>query len=124
MALAAISLLADQAKRLKDELRAELQAEMNELGADRVKAELGDEVVAYITTSKPKFITWMLRNVHQPVYTGTQQSNKGIDRPIFQISSGSIRLPRRPPARRIPISVPISLANPRRINHSLYFRSM
>lgn len=59
--LAAISLLADQAKRLKDELRAELQAEMNELGADRVKAELGDEVVAYITTSKPKF-KWVVQN--------------------------------------------------------------
>jgi len=52
--LAAISLLADQAKRLKDELRADLQAQMNELGADRVKAELGDEVIAYITTTKPK----------------------------------------------------------------------
>jgi hypothetical protein len=25
--------------------------------------------------TQPKFITWMLRNVHQPVYTGTQQSN-------------------------------------------------
>lgn len=36
--------------------------------------------------TEPKFITWMLRNVHQPVYTGTQQSNKGIDRPVFQIS--------------------------------------
>ena len=59
--LAAISLLADQAKRLKDELRAELQAEMNQLGADRVKAELGDEVVAYITTSKPKF-KWVVKS--------------------------------------------------------------
>jgi hypothetical protein len=59
--LAAISLLADQAKRLKDELRAELQAEMNQLGADRVKAELGDEVVAYITTSKPKF-KWVIKS--------------------------------------------------------------
>ena len=59
--LAAISLLADQAKRLKDELRAELQAEMNKLGADRVKAELGDEVVAYITTSKPKF-KWVVKS--------------------------------------------------------------
>ena len=59
--LAAISLLADQAKRLKDELRAELQAEMNELGADRVKAELGDEVVAYITTIKPKF-KWVIKS--------------------------------------------------------------
>lgn len=36
--------------------------------------------------TQPKFITWMLRNVHQPVYTGQTQSNKGIDRPVFQIS--------------------------------------
>jgi hypothetical protein len=36
--------------------------------------------------TQPKFITWMLRNVHQPVYTGQQQSNKGIDTPTFQIS--------------------------------------
>lgn len=33
-----------------------------------------------------KFITWQLRNIHQEVYTGQLQSNKGIDRPIFQIS--------------------------------------
>jgi len=36
--------------------------------------------------TEPKFIVWMLRNVHQDVYTGQTQSNKGIDRPIFQIS--------------------------------------
>ena len=36
--------------------------------------------------NEPKFITWMLRNVHQPVYTGQTKSNKGIDRPVFQIS--------------------------------------
>jgi hypothetical protein len=36
--------------------------------------------------TQPKFITWMLRNVHQPVYTGSVQSVKGIDRPTFQIS--------------------------------------
>ena len=59
--LAAISLLADQAKRLKDELRAELKTEMDSLGADRVKAELGDEVVAYITTTKPKF-KWVIKS--------------------------------------------------------------
>ena len=35
---------------------------------------------------EPKFLTWQLRNVHQPVYTGQTQSNKGIDRPVFQIS--------------------------------------
>lgn len=36
--------------------------------------------------TQPKFATWQLRNVHQPVYTGQTQGNKGIDRPIFQIS--------------------------------------
>jgi len=83
--LAAISLLADQAKRLKDELRAELQAEMNELGADRVKAELGDEVVAYITTSKPKFkwvvksdkkfVEWVKTNVPSEIVESVRESS-------------------------------------------------
>jgi hypothetical protein len=36
--------------------------------------------------TQPKFVTWMLRNVHQDVYTGQTQSNKGIDRPVFQMS--------------------------------------
>lgn len=36
--------------------------------------------------TEPKFIVWMLRDVHQPVYTGSTQSVKGIDRPTFQIS--------------------------------------
>jgi hypothetical protein len=36
--------------------------------------------------TQPKFLTWQLRNVHQPVYTGQIQSNKGIDRPVFQVS--------------------------------------
>lgn len=35
---------------------------------------------------QPKFLTWQLRNVHQPVYTGQTKGNKGIDRPVFQIS--------------------------------------
>ena len=83
--LAAISLLADRAKRLKDELRAELQAQMNELGADRVKAELGDEVVAYITTSKPKFkwvvksdkkfIDWVKANVPSEIVESVRESS-------------------------------------------------
>ena len=34
--------------------------------------------------SQQKFVTWNLRSVHQPVYTGSTQSVKGIDRPIFQ----------------------------------------
>lgn len=36
--------------------------------------------------TQPTFVTWYLRNVHQPVYTGQTQSNKGIDRPVFQVS--------------------------------------
>lgn len=36
--------------------------------------------------TEAKFIVWMLRNVHQDVYTGPVQSVKGIDRPTFQIS--------------------------------------
>lgn len=38
------------------------------------------------STEGSGFLTWNLRNVHQPVYTGVNQNNKGIDRPIFQIS--------------------------------------
>jgi hypothetical protein len=36
--------------------------------------------------TQPKFLTWQLRNIHQPVYTGQVQSVKGIDRPVFQVS--------------------------------------
>ena len=36
--------------------------------------------------TESQFLTWTLRNVHQPVYTGQDQNNKGIDRPIFQIN--------------------------------------
>lgn len=40
----------------------------------------------WATDGATGFLTWNLRNVHQPVYTGQTQSNKGIDRPTFQIS--------------------------------------
>lgn len=53
--LAAISMIADAAKKRKDELREELQGHMDTIGADRVKAELDGETIAYVTTSKPKF---------------------------------------------------------------------
>ena len=59
--LAAISLIADEAKKAKDRLRIELQAQMDAIGADRVKAEYGGQPVAYITTSKPKF-KWEITN--------------------------------------------------------------
>lgn len=41
---------------------------------------------------EPKFVTWQLRNVHQEVYTGIYQNNKGIDRPVFQISVFAITM--------------------------------
>ncbi len=53
--LAAVSLIADEAKKAKDKLRAELQTEMENIGADRVKAELNGETVAFVTTTRPKF---------------------------------------------------------------------
>ena len=53
--LAAVSLIADEAKKAKDKLRAELQTEMENIGADRVKAELNGETVAFVTTTQPKF---------------------------------------------------------------------
>jgi hypothetical protein len=37
--------------------------------------------------NQPKFITWQLRNIHQPVYTGSNKTVKGIDTPIFQINT-------------------------------------
>jgi len=36
--------------------------------------------------TQTRFVTWQLRSIHQPVYTGQTQNNKGIDRPIFQIT--------------------------------------
>ncbi len=54
-------------------------------------ADIVDPIPVYANFNRnfakqPKFLTWQLRNVHQPVYTGSVQSIKGIDRPIFQIS--------------------------------------
>jgi hypothetical protein len=58
---------------------------MNELGADRVKAELGNEVIAYITTTKPKFkwviksdrkfIDWVKTNVPSEIVESVRESS-------------------------------------------------
>lgn len=40
----------------------------------------------YAKEGNTGFATWQLRNVHQPVYTGLSKDNKGIDRPIFQLT--------------------------------------
>lgn len=36
--------------------------------------------------TEPKFVRWQLRNIHQPVYAGPSQNNKGIDMPVAQVS--------------------------------------
>ena len=84
--LAAVSLIADEAKRVKDQLRAELQAEMDGIGADRVKAELDGETIAFVTTSKPKFkwivknerkfVEWVMDNCVDEIVTSVRQSSR------------------------------------------------
>ena len=59
--LAAVSVIADEAKKVKDRLREELKAEMDKVGADRIKVEFGGQPIAYVTTSKPKF-KWEITN--------------------------------------------------------------
>lgn len=86
--LATVSLIADEAKKMKDKLRAELQEEMDSLGADRVKAELGDEVVAYVTTSKPKFkwevinerkfVDWVAENHPTEIVESVRESFRDV----------------------------------------------
>jgi len=36
--------------------------------------------------TQEKFVTWHLTNVHQPVYTGIPQNNKGIDTPLIEMN--------------------------------------
>jgi hypothetical protein len=43
--------------------------------------------------TQEKFVTWHLTNVHQPVYTGIPQNNKGIDTPTFDISIYTKEMP-------------------------------
>lgn len=84
--LAAVSLIADEAKRVKDQLRAELQAEMDGIGADRVKAELDGETIAFVTTSKPKFkwivtnerkfVEWVMDNCVDEIVTSVRESSR------------------------------------------------
>jgi hypothetical protein len=84
--LAAVSLIADEAKKAKDRLRAELQSEMDGIGADRVKAELDGETVAYVTTTKPKFkwivtnerkfVNWVMDNMVDEVVTSVRESSR------------------------------------------------
>ena len=83
--LAAVSLIADEAKKAKDRLRAALQTEMDAIGADRVKAEYGDDVIAYVTTTKPKFkwviksdkrfVDWVKANIPSEIVESVRESS-------------------------------------------------
>jgi hypothetical protein len=84
--LAAISMIADAAKKRKDELRSQLQGHMDDIGADRVKAELDGEVIAYVLTSKPKFkwevlnerkfVQWVMDHMVDEVVTSVRESSR------------------------------------------------
>jgi len=86
--LAAISMIADAAKKRKDELRAQLQEQMDGIGADRVKAELDGETIAYVTTSKPKFkwsilsdrkfIDWVKANHPSEIVESVRESSVDV----------------------------------------------
>lgn len=83
--LAAVSMIADEAKKAKDRLRAALQAEMDNIGADRVKAEYQDNVIAYVTTTKPKFkwviksnkafVEWVKANIPSEIVESVRESS-------------------------------------------------
>ncbi len=78
-------LIADEAKKAKDRLRTALQAEMDAIGADRVKAEYGDDVIAYVTTTKPKFkwviksdkrfVDWVKNNIPSEIVESVRESS-------------------------------------------------
>ena len=83
--LAAVSMIADEAKKAKDRLRAALQTEMDNIGADRVKAEYQDNVIAYVTTTKPKFkwviksnkafVDWVKANIPSEIVESVRESS-------------------------------------------------
>lgn len=62
--LAAVTMIEQEAKKAKDALRARLKAEMDQVGADRVKAEIDGSQVAYVTTTHPKF-KWLVKSERQ-----------------------------------------------------------
>ena len=57
-------MIEQEAKKAKDALRERLKAEMDAIGADRVKAEIDGSQVAYVTTSSPKF-KWVIKSDRQ-----------------------------------------------------------
>ena len=86
--LAAVTMIEQEAKKAKDALRERLKAEMDQIGADRVKAEIEGEQVAYVTTSKPKFkwnvqnerkfVQWVKDNCPGEIIESVRESSKEI----------------------------------------------
>lgn len=70
---------------------AQIQIVDYEIGIQaRLQTILGDTPVYKLfnryLSEDSEFAVWQLRSVHQPVYTGTTQDNKGIDTPIVQVT--------------------------------------
>lgn len=96
--LAAISLVADQAKKRKDELRAQLKAEMDAIGADRVKAEIDGHSIGYVTTTKPRkklvitgrryFIQWVKENHPTEIVEEVRESFEKVILDKFKFHDG------------------------------------
>ena len=93
--LAAITVLADEVKKAKDELRAEILNEMASVGADRVKASIGEDPIAYITTVNSKlkarvsrengFVNWVKENMPHEIVESVRESSR--ERIIEQLMS-------------------------------------
>jgi hypothetical protein len=98
--LAAVSLIADEAKKAKDKLRAELQTEMENIGADRVKAELNGETVAFVTTTQPKFkwevtnerkfVNWVMDNMADEIVTSVRESSRDAILSKFNLMDSTV----------------------------------
>ena len=83
-----MTMIEQEAKKAKDSLRERLKAEMDQIGADRVKAEIEGEQVAYVTTSKPKFkwkvkserqfVEWVRTNCPNELIESVRESSRDI----------------------------------------------
>ncbi len=83
-----MTMIEQEAKKAKDSLRERLKAEMDQIGADRVKAEIEGEQVAYVTTSKPKFkwnvqnerkfVQWVKENCPGEIIESVRESSREI----------------------------------------------
>jgi len=81
-------MIEQEAKKAKDSLRERLKAEMDQIGADRVKAEIDGDQVAYVTTSKPrfkwnvqnerKFVQWVKDNLPGEIVESVRESSREI----------------------------------------------